>query len=157
MHIIPKLKLECRRCDHRSEMSGALLEERLDEPLSIRSVGQLYGRLRCSQCGRSEVRVLDDAGHLLINPTAITPCALCGQPIPLPRLSAMPNSNVCLACAAGATERPHDPPYPMPPADRQKCLFCGRSTIVRQNKEDEDFFLGCTGFPKCRWTNSLTN
>jgi len=157
MREIPTLKFECRHCAHRGEIDGALLGQRLGEPLSIRSVGQLYGRLRCSQCGASEVRVLDDAGHPLLDPTAITPCVVCGQPIPLPRLSAMPNSNVCLACAVDAAKQPLDPPYPMPPADRQKCLRCGRSTIVRQNKEDEDFFLGCTGFPKCRWTNSLTN
>jgi hypothetical protein len=97
-------------------------------------------------------RIADDAGLILVDPASLTSCRACGFPIPLPRLGALPGTNVCGACAAeGAKPRPA-PAYPQPPADRVKCPRCGKPTVVRQNSEDQGFFLGCTGFPTCRWT-----
>jgi len=87
-----------------------------------------------------------------IDPAAITACRACGRPIPLPRLEALPDTNVCTPCAEDGAKPPAPPPYPQPPAGMRNCPRCGNPTIVRQSSEDQGFFLGCTSFPKCRWT-----
>ena len=152
MKALESILVECPGCDRQTTIDAAMLEVRLDRPFSMNSVGQLYGRLRCSGCGSREVRIGDAVGRALIDPAAITLCHACGCPIPLPRLEALPDTNLCMFCAEDGAKPPASPPYPQPPAEKRKCPRCGRPTIVRQNSEDQGFFLGCTSFPKCRWT-----
>lgn len=155
MKALDSIVVECPACDRQATIEAETLEGRLDPPLSVNSVGQLYGRLRCSGCGSREIRIRDAAGRALIDPAAITLCRACGCPIPLPRLQALPDTNMCTPCAKNAAKPPAPPPYPQPPADRRDCPRCGRPTIVRQNSEDQGFFLGCTSFPACRWTEAF--
>ena len=152
MKALGSIVVECPGCGRRATIGAETLEPRLDRPLSINSVGQLHGRLRCSGCGSREIRIGDVAGRTLIDPAAITPCRTCGCPIPLSRLEALPGTNICMPCAEDGAKPPAPPPYPQPPAGKRKCPRCGRPAIVRQNGEDQGFFLGCTSFPKCRWT-----
>ena len=152
MKALESIVVECPGCGRRAAIDAETLESRLDLPLSINSVGQLYGWLRCSGCGSREIRIGDTDGRALIDPDAITPCHACACPIPLPRLAALPDTNVCMPCAEDGVKPPAPPPYPQPPADKRKCPRCEAPTIVRQNSEDQAFFLGCTSFPKCRWT-----
>jgi hypothetical protein len=100
---------------------------------------------------------LDDKGRLLIDPRALMPCEICGTPIPVPRLSAIPNCRKCIECASEqeSASQPPSPPHPHPPADRQECPKCGKPTVVRQNNKDQNYLLGCTGFPKCNWTSPI--
>ena len=155
MRPLKGILVKCSGCNHQATVEAETLESRLDRPLSIASVGSLYGRLRCSACGNKEIRIGDADGRALIDPAAITPCRACGCPIPLPRLEALPHTDLCVLC--GEDEARHRParPYPQPPAHKRKCPRCGSPTVVRQNSEDEEFFLGCTSFPKCRWTDSV--
>ena len=155
MKTLSRVLLNCSKCGRQGNLDGQLAESRLDEPLSMNTVGRLYKKLRCSGCGSREIRISDEAGRLLLDPASITPCRVCGCPIPLPRLDAMPGADMCVPCAAEGAKPPPVPRYPQPPADKQKCPRCGDPTIVRQNNEDRGFFLGCTGFPKCRWTQPL--
>ena len=155
MKTLESVLVECPGCGRQAIVDAEMLETRLDRPLTMNSVGHLFGRLRCSGCGGTEVRIRDAAGRALIDPTAITLCRACGCPIPLPRLEALPNANLCTSCAEDGAKPPAPPPYPQPPADRRKCPSCGGPTFVRQNSEDQGFFLGCTSFPRCRWTRPL--
>jgi ssDNA-binding Zn-finger/Zn-ribbon topoisomerase 1 len=152
MKSLDSVALECLKCSRQVSLDAAVFNSRLDQPLSINSVGQLHGRLRCSQCGSREVLIKDETGRVLVDPAAIVLCHECGNPIPLPRLEAMPGTSICVSCANEGAKAPPAPHYPQPPADKQKCPRCGSPTIVRQNNEDLGFFLGCTGFPNCRWT-----
>ena len=152
MKALESIVVECPGCDRQATIDATLLEARLDRPLSVNSVGQLYGRLRCSGRGSREVRIGDAVGRALIDPAATTLCRACGYPIPLPRLEALPDTNICTPCAEDGAKPLAPPPYPQPPADKRECPRCGRPTIVRQNSENQGFFLGCASFPKCRWT-----
>jgi hypothetical protein len=147
--------LECCKCGRQVSLNAASVESRLDEPLSMNNVGQLYGKLRCSNCASRQVRISDDAGRMLIDPATLKPCRIFGCAIPMPRLKAMPGTDTCVSCAFSGARQPVAIPYPHPPLDKQKCPRCGSPTIVRQNNEDQGYFLGCTGFPKCRWTTPL--
>ena len=140
MKALESILVECPGCDRQATIDAAMLESRLDQPLSMNSVGQVYGRLRCSGCGSREVRIGDTAGRALIDPAAIALCHACGCPIPLPRLEALPDTNLCMFCAEDGVKPPASPPFPQPPADKRKCPRCGRPTIVRQNSEDQGFF-----------------
>ena len=35
------------------------------------------------------------------------------------------------------------------------CRECGCEMVMRQNRLDRDFFLGCHRFPACTWTEPL--
>ena len=152
MKALKSILVKCLACDRQATIDAEVLETRLDLPLSIASVGQLYRRLRCSGCSSKVIRIGDAAGRVLIDPAMITLCRACGCPIPLPRLETLSDTNLCMPCAEDGARPPPPPRYPQPPADKRKCPRCGRPTIVRQDSEDQAFFLGCTSFPKCRWT-----
>ena len=36
-----------------------------------------------------------------------------------------------------------------------ECCSCGSTVVIRQNSMSGKYFIGCTGFPKCRRTYSL--
>lgn len=155
MRSLEGIVVECAECNHRVTIEAEVLESRLDRPLSMASVGSLWGRMRCGRCGTREIRISDAAGRALIDPAAITPCRTCGCPIPLPRLEALPDTDVCVLCREEEGNHLPAPPHPQPPANERKCPRCGSPTVVRQNSDNHEFFLGCTSFPKCRWTRSM--
>jgi hypothetical protein len=155
MRVIPKLRLECNHCKHIAEVAGVLFEQRLGEPLTMTSVGLLSGKTRCSKCNSLEILIFEDTGRLLIDPAELTLCESCGCAIPIPRLHAMPGSNICVSCSDQKTETQPAPPHPQPPPDRRTCPRCKRPTAVRQNAADKNFFLGCTGYPSCHWTSPI--
>ena len=49
--------------------------------------------------------------------------------------------------------RPTPLAHPQPPPDKARCPRCRRPTVVRENSDGSGYFLGCTGFPRCRWTS----
>jgi hypothetical protein len=157
MRSIPKLRVQCIHCGHDAELDGARIEHRLGEALTMSAVSRLYERLRCDECKKRAFRLFDDGGRLLIDSTTITPCNICQRPILLRRLQALPGTNICVDCATQGAEPPIDPPYPQPPPDLRNCPQCGHPTIVRENSEDQSRFLGCTRFPRGRWTSCLPN
>ena len=36
-----------------------------------------------------------------------------------------------------------------------KCHSCGGKLFIRKNSKTDQFFIGCSGFPKCKQTYSL--
>jgi ssDNA-binding Zn-finger/Zn-ribbon topoisomerase 1 len=36
------------------------------------------------------------------------------------------------------------------------CSDCGAVMVVRQNRQDESFFLGCNQYPYCKHTEEIT-
>ena len=130
MKALERIVVECPGCDRQATIDAAMLESRLDRPLSMNSVGQVYGRLRCSGCGSREVRIGDAAGRALIDPAAITLCHACGCPIPLLRLETLPDTNLCMFCAEDGAKPPASPPYP-PAAGRQAKMSALRASDDR--------------------------
>jgi len=39
---------------------------------------------------------------------------------------------------------------------KKYCPDCGAPMVVRQNKQDGSYFLGCNGYPGCKKTMSLS-
>ena len=37
----------------------------------------------------------------------------------------------------------------------QSCPECGAVMVIRKNKQDESFFLGCNRYPNCRYTSQI--
>jgi ssDNA-binding Zn-finger/Zn-ribbon topoisomerase 1 len=147
------ITIECSTCGRRTKVDGADLGNRIDDELSFDTVGRIVKRLVCGSCRARSIKVYDDSARLLVD-TANTPlCRVCGDPILLPRIRALPTTTLCGHCATEASVQTQPRPYPQPPAQRSKCPRCGRPTIVRENSKDADYFLGCTGFPTCRWTS----
>jgi DNA topoisomerase-1 len=49
---------------------------------------------------------------------------------------------------------PAGTPRPKSPATGLKCPTCGKDVVVRRGRMGE--FLGCTGYPRCKWTKNFT-
>lgn len=156
MNKLENLSLECCNCGHTAIIGSELAESHLGEPISMAVVGRLFGKLVCKACSSREVRISDAAGRVIVDPQSLTLCKVCGFPIALPRIAALPSTNICAACAAEGAKPPTVPHFPQPPAGLERCPRCSRPTVVRQNKEDQGYFLGCTSYPRCRWTTAFS-
>lgn len=155
MRRFSRLSIKCSHCGHTADMERSRAEAHLSRELTIEAVPELFKLLRCGNCGQRKVRLLDDEGQILIDHADLVRCESCGRPIPKARLAALPDSRLCTSCAAEMSRPVQPPPYPQPSPDARTCLRCGRPTVVRQGREDGVFFIGCTYYPKCTWTQSI--
>lgn len=118
-------------------------------------------KLQCSDCRSKANFVYNEKDQLLFDLSNISLCSACETPIPIARLNAVPGTSVCTPCAqGGAQDARIPPPHPSPPSELSKCPRCekyGRNskTEMRQNGSDKSWFIGCTTFPRCRWTRNL--
>lgn len=155
MKTLEYVFLTCSKCGRQARLDATLLESRFNLSLTTHSVGRLYRRLCCRDCGSRDVRIEDEARQVLIDPNKIVLCQACGHPIPLPRIEVMPEVELCVPCAEDRAKPSPVPPWPQPPANKGRCPRCGSLTEVRMNSKDESYFLGCSSYPKCRWTDGL--
>jgi hypothetical protein len=161
-----EFQIECVACGHAASVSAERLEAEVGEPVKINTINQVYARLTCMECGEGPVRVLDDRDRLIIDPEHLVECHKCRCPVEELRLAVQPKTNICAACMIGAVDAERKPPgvhIPDPiQLDDQRirkvnktCTRCGKKTVLRQNKRTLKRFLGCIGFPYCRWTRSV--
>ena len=143
--------LKCREWPHSAVVDGGDLEARIHEALTMRTIPELFGLLRCANFGLKKIAISDERSRLLVDLENLTLCQVCGKPIPLPRLAALPQTRACAAHAEDA-ERP-----PQPPPHLRRCPWpnCRKPTEVRENRTTGERYVGCTGYPRCRWTSDL--
>ena len=149
-HIV--LKCGCGRIVRKS---AGELSPRLSETPNIFNVLSLASKFRCSDCGEKELQIFDDKDRLLYDPTQAHLCQACGTPIPLPRIAAMPEAQLCTPCVEEGNKPPPIPAHPEPPAGKETCPRCSARTVMNQNSKDKSWFLGCSTFPRCQWTASI--
>ena len=65
----------------------------------------------------------------------------------------MPGALFCASCEPGSRPGANTQPYPQPPPQLATYPRCRRATVVRQNRTDGNFFIGCSAYPKCHWTS----
>jgi len=152
---IVQVQLTCTHCDHQGAVDGELLTQRLGEALTYSNIAGLSGEFKCGACGSKSIAVSDDQGILLLDPNNVRICQACALPIVFPRLQAVPNTSLCQSCAEEGEQPERPSPYPMPPPELSTCPRCESPSVVRENSQDGNYFIGCTGFPKCRWTEEL--
>lgn len=161
-----EFQIECAACDHAARVSAERLESEVGAPVKLNTINQVYARLSCMECGEGPVRVLDQQDRLIIDPDHLVECQKCGCPVEKPRLEVQPNTNMCAACMSGAVNAEGRStgthiPEPIKLDDERirkvdkNCTRCGKKTVLRQNKRTMKRFLGCSGFPYCRWTRSV--
>ena len=85
----------------------------------------------------------------------IVHCIACGRPIDAFHLADMPGALFCASCEPGSKPGSHASPYPQPPPRLSTCPRCKYPTVVRQRSNDNAYFIGCSAYPKCHWTNPL--
>ena len=153
--LIKRLKLECKDCAHRAFADSEVIKRCLGEALSYNNIAEIFSKFSCSKCKGRRVRAFDDLDRLLIDSENIRRCQVCDLPILLLRIQTLPETAKCQTCADEGAQPRRPPPYPTPPPSLSVCPRCKRKTIVRENSVDNNYFIGCTGFPKCRWTADL--
>lgn len=158
---VPGLRVTCRDCGRTAPVAEDALAAWLGEAPTMRTIRAALGHLVCSACGsrRYDAWVAGAEGRQLLDADHTRTCRHCGLPRLLDELRARPTAEVCALCAELAKaeeEAARAKPWPMPPAGHEKCPRCGRPTIVRESKDAPGaYFLGCTGFPACRWTGDM--
>ena len=79
-------------------------------------------------------------------------CELCGKPISADRIEALPNTTKCVECQ-NADEHRKDTDND----DMGSCPRCGCPLVWRHGApagSTTKYFIGCSAFPKCRYTTS---
>ncbi len=146
------IKLDCP-CGESATLNESQLAGFLEDELSVRQVMMLAERFRCYRCGeRGEQLIHDDKERLLYDPERVRYCTGCGEIIPYARIQAFPESKLCTACITSGSGPQAAEPYPQPDAEDSICPRCGEPTAMYQNKRFKNWFVGCSTFPKCRWS-----
>ena len=156
--------LECLECGHsvireRSYLLGLVGD--IKDP-KISNLNSVMMRFKCSKCLGRLVR-LKSGLTVYFDSSRIISCVSCKLPIPIPRIELVSNASTCADCAEEANESiAKGTLFPnVPIGMRGKCPTCEKKAakgivVVYQNAKDKEFFLGCSGFPRCRWsTNSF--
>ena len=163
MPLLRNIHIQCQSCGHAAELGHSDARRTLNRELTHENVPALFGALKCTRCGQRRPRILDEHREFLYGPTptpAIAPppaaarpealqCIACGRVIDAFHLADKPGALLCASCEPGS----NPPPYPQPPPHLATCPRCRSTTVFRQNSTDGDFFIGCSTYPKCRWTN----
>ena len=79
-------------------------------------------------------------------------CELCGKPIHADRIEALPNTTKCVECQRTG-ERREDPDD----SDLGFCPRCSSPLVWRHGApagSTTKYFIGCSAFPKCRYSSS---
>ena len=141
--------VKCMVCGHCASMDRKLLEDRFRKALTHQYWQEIAQRFICSICLSKKVTVHDEQGRFF---AAIRYCHRCGTTIPSARLDAVPDTQLCVDCVKDIEERHPRSHWPQPPAHLKLCPRCKNPTIVRQNSDTGEFFVGCTRFPRCFWS-----
>jgi len=77
-------------------------------------------------------------------------CKICGKPIPLERLKAVPNAERCISCQEKDDKGIVDKEKPI------YCKRCGARMVwrLRTSVRPAKYFLGCSNYPKCTFVIS---
>ena len=157
------LKVKCVDCHHTLTLASSELEEFTEHEIKISNINQFYNKLNCTSCSGTALMIWDSNDRLLFDPDHISECIHCLLPIEFPRIQALPETNICADCArkaAAGIPAFHQPETikfdsELVPPKFKKCPSCKKTTILRTNRRTKERFIGCSGFPKCRWTSSL--
>jgi hypothetical protein len=152
---IHELFLECMKCGHTGSVSGQVLENKLGDTPTFDNITEIITNFVCAKCRSKQVRVFEADDRILFDPSDLRRCEACNNIILAPRIRTFPTTSLCHLCAQEKEKPYKDPGYPMPPPSLAKCPRCHRPSIVRQGSTNDEFFIGCTGFPSCRWTSAL--
>lgn len=152
-------------CGRNVRVSASTLENYLAAEPTLANLGQIASKFECQSCGNGDYSVFDDTGQIMLfNSNQMKFCESkgCDAAIPIPRWGEDPNVKVCVECKlAGEIASMEDISIPKVPVGKQTCPRCESKsfkktpTAIYQNRKDGDYFLGCSSFPACRWSEPL--
>ena len=154
MKTLEYVTLRCELCEHEARFIDSDFLARFDEPMTLSNVWRAAEKSRCSKCNGRRIVVVDSNSREIFRRSSLKRCSVCSQPIPMLRLKSLPGASVCLDCSAKPKSSP-PPPHANPPKGKSKCPRCKAPTIINLRNEDMAPFIGCTNFPRCRWTASI--
>ena len=160
------ITLECNECKNSSLINYETFASKLpnSEKVNFKNLNQLIDFFVCKACNKKNFVIFDHHKEIIFDLSNIISCEECENPIPIPRINANPNKRICIICAEIDEGDRHKPDQgtktPKIPLEAPKfCPSCekyGRKSIIviYQNRKDKNFFLGCSKFPKCRWSTN---
>ena len=161
---LQKIKISCNDCSNDQYFDYETLRSMADSEVNLTNLNLIIDSFNCNSCGSLNLSIFDIDDRMLFDRGNDILCTICSLSIPLPRIQAQPGTNKCISCKDELESEYDIPPeiiFPDVPEEKKgECPNCrikgrtGSSVVVRQNRYTEDFFLGCSLFPNCRWTNN---
>lgn len=151
--------ISCNSCGHKRVLSSDYLEE-ISSKLSINVSGinkhilsEILNKFRCSKCGAKDAEIIvEDAEQKIMfdDSKLARTCIVCGKPIPVERLEAVPDTKRCVSCREKFEKGEEDKEEPV------YCKRCGAPMVwrVRTSVLPTKYFLGCSNYPKCTYVIS---
>lgn len=154
LQSLSEVTIQCLSCGHSSVMDAKQFKEIAGE-LSIESLACCVQDFKCTNCQQKLVKITSPSNTLLFDGANLSFCSECGTVISAARISAVPNTTRCMECQNNDEKPKRTPLYPQVPVHQRLCPRCNSRTEVRQNREDLNYFIGCSAYPKCRFTVEL--
>ena len=156
------VKIQCNSCNHESKvdykkLNSIYINKRFDGDLRLADLNKLLPYFKCSVCNSKSLGVLSKEGDLIFDTNYSRRCQSCNIYLPLN----MNEYNKCIECRNDEeTQEIKGPQFPTVPAGYgDGCPRCKKNgqkgqVVVYQNASTKGFFLGCSRFPKCRWSEN---
>ena len=156
------IKIQCNSCDHESKvdyekLNSIYTNKRFDEDLRLLDICKILPYFKCSVCNSKSLGVLKKEGDLIFDTDYSRRCQSCNIHLPLN----MNEYNKCIECRHDEEiQDSKGPEFPLVPAGHGGgCPRCKKNNkkgivVVYQNSLTKEFFLGCSRFPKCRWSEN---
>jgi ssDNA-binding Zn-finger/Zn-ribbon topoisomerase 1 len=151
---------ECMGCGHSIRLSKQVAVRLFGPSIaqgclpSASAIGGARSRLVCSSCRRREPFVVVRRKEPPKTPAVARPeqarrCMRCGCEIPRARLEALPEATECVDCAEDR-ERTRSVGEVL-----GRCPLCGEQLVRRYRRPGGPgrSFVGCSGFPNCRYSS----
>ena len=163
MSKLSKIFLKCKDCSNEKYFEYEFLNSinKDDRDLDFSNFNQILYRFKCSMCQTKNLTIQDCNRDLIFDTQNSVSCRSCDLPIPFPRLHLVPGTQVCTTCKnlGTALQKNVGTIFPEVPREiRGKCPQCDKKfktglVVVYQNSKTKTFFLGCSIFPKCKWSS----
>lgn len=139
-------RLTCCDCGHERHLDAEIVSRLcggVTTSLWRDAVRTALPRFRCNACG-ARACTWEPPEEL-----TVVLCEVCDRPVPPARLAAVPGTMRCVACESAAEGEGVEHR-----AGGGACRRCGAPMCwrVRRVEEPAKYFLGCTAFPICRYT-----
>jgi len=149
-------RIYCTKCLRETYIDEDNQHEWIKEDKSLfDSVGLEYELLECSKCGEPYPNIFGKDNKCVFNKDEIRYCNRCHSVIPLKRLLAMPQTNMCSVKCIKDQKQEYEEmkkpkTWPSVPQGHEECKRCGSKTEVAWSETNKEYYIRCSTIPKCR-------
>ena len=153
-------RLLCKNCSHERELDIELIRlisNRIQIDVSSIFLSTIIENLqlfKCRKCNSKNIILSTSSGKFVEEGFKCNRCLNCDEQIPISRLSINLNAEYCVDCQNLLEQGELDKSTSS--VEKEYCKRCGAEMVWRFRSRGGTgvYFLGCSRYPKCRYTIS---